>query len=83
MADYKWAFGMAVRIARTRRGWTQAKLEQAAGLAKGHISHIERGEMDPGLTTQARIAEALGIPLAELQSSAERERERYRRSRPG
>lgn len=79
MADVKRAFGMAIRLAWTHLGWTQAKREKEAGLAKGHVRHIERGELDPGLSTQERLAAALGIPLAELVADAERER--YRRTR--
>jgi transcriptional regulator with XRE-family HTH domain len=79
VTDFRRAFGLAVRIVRTRRGWTQDQLDRAAGLASGHVGRIERGEVDPNLSTQEKIAGALGISLAELMGQAEEERERRRR----
>ena len=78
MADFRRAFGLAVRLVRTRRGWTQSQLDKAAGLANGHVGRIERGELDPSLGTQRRVAEALGVGLAELMAQAEEELERRR-----
>jgi transcriptional regulator with XRE-family HTH domain len=78
MADLRRAFGLAVRLVRTRRGWTQSQLDGAAGLANGHVGRIERGELDPTLGTQRRVAEALDISLAELMAQAEEELERRR-----
>jgi transcriptional regulator with XRE-family HTH domain len=54
-------------------------VEKAAGLASGHVGRIERGELDPGLTTQRQIAIALGVTLAELMAQAEEELERRRK----
>lgn len=75
--DFQRAFGLAVRLARTRRGWTQAQLASAAKLDAGHVSQIETGQRDVALSTQERLADALEISLAELVAEAERERERY------
>jgi transcriptional regulator with XRE-family HTH domain len=77
-ADLRQAFGLAVRLLRTRRGWTQAELDNAAGLGKGHAGRIERGELDVAISTQEKIASALGVSLAELMRQAEEERDRRR-----
>jgi ribosome-binding protein aMBF1 (putative translation factor) len=79
MADMRRAFGLAIKLARTRRGWTQEQLGKAAGLDRGHISRIERGDLDAGITTQEKIAAALGLSLGELITQAEDEQERRRR----
>src|SRR5215471_7238318 len=80
--DFQRAFGLAVRLARTRRGWTQAQLAAAAKLDAGHVSQIETGQRDVALSTQERLADALEISLAELVAEAERERERYETVKP-
>jgi transcriptional regulator with XRE-family HTH domain len=79
MSEFRRAFGLAVRLVRTRRGWTQSQLDKGAGLASGHVGRIERGEVDPNLSTQEKIAAALGVSLAELIAQAEDERERRRK----
>jgi transcriptional regulator with XRE-family HTH domain len=81
MATMGAAFGLAVRFARGRRHWSQEQLAEAAGLHRAYVSRIERGDVEPGLSVQERIAAALGISLAELIADAERERERYRAAR--
>ncbi len=75
------AFGLAVKLARTRRGWTQDQLGRAAGLDRGHVSRIERGNLDLGISTQEKIALALGASLSELVTQAEDEMERRARDR--
>ncbi len=79
MAEIRRAFGLAVKLARTRRGWTQEQLGRAAGLDRGHVSRIERGDLDLTISTQQKIAAALGVTLAELVAQAEEEMERRRK----
>jgi 8-oxo-dGTP diphosphatase len=81
-STFQRAFGLAVRLARTRRGWTQAQLAAAAKLDAGHVSQIETGQRDVALSTQERLADALDVSLAELVAEAERERERYELKQP-
>lgn len=64
-------FGLAVRAARRECGWAQEQLSEAAGLDRTYISGLERGQRNPTLTTQCRIATALGRPLSELIKAAE------------
>lgn len=38
-------FGIAIRHARRRRGWSQAKVASLAGMSRGHVGRIERGQV--------------------------------------
>ncbi|MFB3922736.1 MAG: helix-turn-helix domain-containing protein [Terriglobia bacterium] len=52
--------------ARNQKGISQEELGRRAGLAGSYISRIENRKIDPRPTTLRKIADALGIPLAEL-----------------
>jgi transcriptional regulator with XRE-family HTH domain len=73
--DLRSAFGLAIRAARERRGWSQEQLADAAGLDRTYVSSLERGLRNPTLITQERLAQALGTPLHELIRAAEAERD--------
>lgn len=45
------------------RGMTQSRLAEAAGLAQGYISDLERGRRQGTAETLARIAGALDVPV--------------------
>jgi len=62
------SFGEAVRAARTASGLTQEELADRSGLDRSYIGGVERGERNPTLTVIEKIAEGLGITLAELFS---------------
>lgn len=51
---------------RLQAGLSQAELATASGLSRITINAIENGKSTPRLHTAARIAKALGLPLAEL-----------------
>lgn len=55
-----------VRFHRKRNGWSQAKLADEAGVAQPRISELERGTGDPQVSTIAKVARALGLPLNAL-----------------
>lgn len=57
-----------VRRAREKRQWTLLHLATVMGhpQLQGHLSRIERGEVQARGITQERIAEALGVPRDEL-----------------
>lgn len=78
MTEARRGFGLAVRLARTRKGWSQEGLARAAELERTYVSDIERGVRNPSLEVQVRIAAALEVPLSELWAEAEREQERAR-----
>ena len=79
VSEIRHAFGLAVRIFRERRDWSQAQLAEASKIDRGYISRIESGNVDPGLEMQRRIADALGITHTELIAQAEEEEQRRRR----
>jgi len=56
------------RIAKVRasRGYSQDRLCLEAGFARGTLSKIESGLVDPKASTLARIAETLDVPLKKL-----------------
>jgi transcriptional regulator with XRE-family HTH domain len=71
VSDLVARFGLAVQAARREHGWAQEQLSEAAGLDRTYISGLERGHRNPTLSTQERIAVALGCPLADLIRAAE------------
>lgn len=59
-----------VRSARKSRGWSQARLAQAAGVAEGTVARIERGEhVRPGNLYSVRVT--LGIAADEPEERSE------------
>jgi transcriptional regulator with XRE-family HTH domain len=55
-----------LRLRRDEMGFTQAELEEKAGLARTTISKIERGKRTPESYTLSKIAMALGISVDRL-----------------
>lgn len=55
-----------IRQKREEKGYTIDKLAKLAGMSKGHLSRIERGETDPTVTTLSRVAIALKVKIEEL-----------------
>jgi len=59
-------FGQRVRDERLKRGLSQEKLAEKAGLHRTYIGMIERAEKNITLINIERIAKALSISLDEL-----------------
>jgi transcriptional regulator with XRE-family HTH domain len=59
-------FGGVLRRIRRERDLSQEALAALAGVARNHMSELERGRRDPRLSTLVQIADALGIGLGEL-----------------
>lgn len=57
---------MRLRTLRERRGLSQEKLAERAGLSRPHLARLETGQHDPTLTTVEKLAKALRVPLTEL-----------------
>jgi transcriptional regulator with XRE-family HTH domain len=62
--------GIGDRIAGARadRGWSQIKLAKAVGQAQTTISSWERGRTEPTREDVQRVATALDVPVAQLES---------------
>lgn len=54
-------FGRRVTALRDMNGWTITELADRAGLGRGHVSRIEKGEYAVTLETASAIAEAFGM----------------------
>lgn len=58
--------GQRIATARYRAGITAKALAECADLDVTHMQRIERGEMNPTLSTLAQVAIALEVDLGEL-----------------
>lgn len=59
-------FGKRVRELREKRGLSQEKLAQAAGLTTSFVSTVEGGKKTPSLTTVLKLARGLKVDAADL-----------------
>lgn len=64
------ALGKAVRQLREKRGITQERLAQDAGLTTGTVSLIERGQSNPAWGTVEALARGLGVSVVDLAKIA-------------
>jgi transcriptional regulator with XRE-family HTH domain len=60
------AFGNRLREVRRKSGVSQEKLGDLAGLDRTYVSSVERGRNNISLLNIAKLAKALGVPIAEL-----------------
>jgi DNA-binding XRE family transcriptional regulator len=56
---------------RLRAGLSQQQLAIRMGSSQPHIARCEQGKHDPGTSTIARLAEALGLPASEVFEAAQ------------
>ncbi|MFM8913325.1 MAG: helix-turn-helix domain-containing protein, partial [Flammeovirgaceae bacterium] len=59
-------FGIHLKSIRTERGLSQEELANDADIPINQIGRIERGEVNPSLSTLYSIASALNLKLPEL-----------------
>jgi transcriptional regulator with XRE-family HTH domain len=59
---------LAAHIAKVRKssGYSQDRVCLEAGLARGTLSKIENGKVEPKISTLALIAITIGVPLSKL-----------------
>ena len=62
----KQEFGRRLYNAMIRKGWTQSELARRADVKRDSVSTYVRGLSLPGPLNLKRLAEALGVPEAEL-----------------
>ena len=60
------AVGRRVRALRLEKTISQEELAARAALHRNYVGSVERGERDIGVSAAARIADALGLSLAEF-----------------
>lgn len=69
--------GEGIRALRHERGMSLSALAAKAGMSKGYLSQVERGQgKRPGMDIALALARALGVPAEELFSREEKERPR-------
>ncbi len=66
MHDITKALGQRIRNYRNEKRLSQEKLAELSGCHPTYIGQIERGEKNATIESIAKIASALGIPLAQL-----------------
>lgn len=62
--------GDALAALRERQGLSLDELSRRAGVSKSMLSQIERAQANPTVAVVWRLANALGVPLAELLQAA-------------
>lgn len=58
---YNYCVGQLILESRRQGSMTQAELAEKIGANKSYISRIEKGQIEPGVSTFLRIIEALGL----------------------
>jgi transcriptional regulator with XRE-family HTH domain len=72
-------FAKLIKEFRAKRGLTQAKLAERAGISHGYLSRIEMGMQSPTLEVIERLAAALNLkPAALLMYNTNKERRQRR-----
>lgn len=63
---YLKALGERIRATRKAGGISQERLAELANLHPTYVSDVERGKVNPSITTCRQLAKAFDMPLAEL-----------------
>ena len=71
LQDLRVRLGRRVRELRHARGWTQEQLAERAVLSYKFIGEIERGTVNPTLSTLVSLADALDTAVSKLFAEAE------------
>jgi transcriptional regulator with XRE-family HTH domain len=69
VSDVRVRLGSRIRQIRLGQAKTQEELGERAGLSYKQIGEIERGRANPELETLEKLANGLGVPLAEFFSA--------------
>ena len=64
--------GARIRLARVELGLTLRSLATECGMDKGSLSRVETGQLGMRPETMRRVAERLGLPLADVSPDVAR-----------
>lgn len=59
-------FAEHLKKMRLEKGLTQNQIAKKAGISRVAVGNYERGDRQPNLETSRKIADALGVPVADL-----------------
>ena len=74
MMKFSRSFGLVLRMTRLKKGYSQERLAEKAGLDRTFVSMIERGRRRPTLETAKKLADAMQVSLSSLIATAERKK---------
>lgn len=74
LADVFVRFGRKLREVRLQVGVSQEKLADMASLHRTYVSSVERGKRNISLQNIERLADALGVTMAELMPEREKKK---------
>ncbi len=66
VADSFYADRTSVARLRLQKGWSQAELARQASTSQPYIARLERGQVDPQISTVKKLARALDVPLTAI-----------------
>jgi transcriptional regulator with XRE-family HTH domain len=66
--NVKRALAIRLRELRRSKGWSQERLAEAADMHRTYLAGIERSLRNPALENLVKLANALGVTMAELFS---------------
>jgi transcriptional regulator with XRE-family HTH domain len=66
------ALGRRLRYLRAQLGITQLQLSQESRIGRAYLSRLENGRILPRYATLVRVAEGLGVEVADLVRSSTR-----------
>lgn len=55
-----------LRLVRSAKNLSQEEVALAAGVSRGYVSRVERGDLNPSFDQMDMIAMAVGVPLHDL-----------------
>lgn len=70
MSDVQVRFGKRLRDVRHKRGISQERLADLAGLHRTYVSGVERGERNISLLNIEKLAVALDVAMSDLMPGA-------------
>ncbi|CAJ1000979.1 helix-turn-helix domain-containing protein [Brevibacillus aydinogluensis] len=57
---------LKIRKLRTAKEWSQMELSRRSGVSQSFINDLEAGNKQPTITTLRKLADALGVSVADL-----------------
>jgi len=63
--------GERIKVLRQKKRMTQEELAKSSGLPQSHISRLESGQHSPSHKTVSAIAQALGVPVTDIDPGSD------------